>query len=97
MISGGISNQGKTDLYVQQAVTMTVLRYSQDILRPDIRPYTDDIGPGFILMEDNNRIHRARIVDKYLDDEVFSSSKSDMKSGTWDDGPLRSLAGVSQY
>ncbi|GFV90635.1 transposable element Tcb2 transposase [Trichonephila clavipes] len=38
------------------------------ILDPYVRPYAAAIGNDFILMDDNARPHRARIVEEYLED-----------------------------
>ncbi|GFX34954.1 transposable element Tcb2 transposase [Trichonephila clavipes] len=38
------------------------------ILDPYVRPYAAAIGNDFILMDDNARTHRARIVEEYLQD-----------------------------
>ncbi|GFU68415.1 transposable element Tcb2 transposase [Trichonephila clavipes] len=39
-----------------------------EILDPYVRPYAAAIGNDFILMDDNARPHRARIVEEYLED-----------------------------
>nr|KAG5705712.1 hypothetical protein BaRGS_026651 [Batillaria attramentaria]KAG5705713.1 hypothetical protein BaRGS_026652 [Batillaria attramentaria] len=65
----GISVQGKTDLHVFWNGTLTAIRYRDEILGPVVRPYAGAIGPEFILMDDNARPHRARIVDQYLEEE----------------------------
>ncbi|GFX35106.1 transposable element Tcb2 transposase [Trichonephila clavipes] len=48
--------------------TVTGLRYRDEILDPYVRPYAAAIGNDFILMDDNARPHRARIVEEYLED-----------------------------
>ena len=62
---GGISDQGKTDLIVVQG-NMTGQRYIDQILRPVVVPYARNHGPGFQLMDDNARPHRANIVTNFL-------------------------------
>nr|KAG5701651.1 hypothetical protein BaRGS_019340 [Batillaria attramentaria] len=69
MVWGGISVQGKTDLHMFWNGTLTAVRYRDEILDPVVRPYAGAIGPEFILMDDNSRPHRARIVDQYLEEE----------------------------
>ena len=69
MVWGGVSVQGKTDLHVFQNGTLTAVRYRDEVLDPIVRPYAGAIGPDFVLMDDNARPHRARIVDQYLDNE----------------------------
>ncbi|GFV35825.1 nuclease HARBI1 [Trichonephila clavipes] len=44
---------------------LTGLRYRDEILDPYVRPYAAAIGNDFILMDDNARPHRARIVEDY--------------------------------
>ena len=36
-----------------------------------MRPFAGAIGPDFVLMDDNARPHRARIVRDYLEDETI--------------------------
>ncbi|GFV56370.1 transposable element Tcb2 transposase [Trichonephila clavipes] len=48
--------------------TVTGLRYRDEFLDPYVRPYAAAIGNDFILMDDNARHHRARIVEEYLED-----------------------------
>ncbi|GFW17459.1 transposable element Tcb2 transposase [Trichonephila clavipes] len=64
----GISLGGHTDLHVFHGGTVTGLRYRDEILDPYVRPYAAAIGNDFILMDDNARPHRARIVEEYLED-----------------------------
>ncbi|GFW22927.1 transposable element Tcb2 transposase [Trichonephila clavipes] len=63
-----ISLGGHTDLHVFHGGTVTGLRYRDEILDPYARPYAASIGKDFILMDDNARPHRARIVEEYLED-----------------------------
>ncbi|GBM58547.1 hypothetical protein AVEN_268619-1 [Araneus ventricosus] len=37
-----------------------------------VRPYTGTIGEKFILMDDNAQPHQARLVEEYLEDQVWS-------------------------
>ncbi|GFV71509.1 transposable element Tc3 transposase [Trichonephila clavipes] len=68
LVWAGISLGGHTDLHVFHGGTVTGLRYRDDILDPYVRPYAAAIGNDFILMDDNARPHRARIVEEYLED-----------------------------
>ncbi|GFV37697.1 transposable element Tcb2 transposase [Trichonephila clavipes] len=68
LVWAGISLGGHTDLHVFYGGTVTGLRYRDDILDPYVRPYAAAIGNDFILMDDNARPHRARIVEEYLED-----------------------------
>ena len=69
MVWGGISVQDKTELHVFQNGMVTGVGYRDEILHPIVRPYAGAIGPTFILMDDNARPHRARVVDQYYEDE----------------------------
>lgn len=44
---------------------MTGVRYRDEIIVCIIRPYFGTIDDGFMLMGDNNRPHRTRIVNGY--------------------------------
>ncbi|GFW33946.1 transposable element Tcb2 transposase [Trichonephila clavipes] len=68
LVWAGISLGGHTDLHVFHGGTVTGLRYRDEILDPYVRPYAAAIGNYFILMDDNARPHRARIVEEYLED-----------------------------
>ena len=72
VVLAGISINGKTDLYVIQNRTLTALRYCNEILK-FVRPYAGAIGPGYILMDDNARPHRALITNAYLEHETIVS------------------------
>ena len=70
MVWGGISITGKTDLHVI-AGNLTDIRYRDEVLDPIIRPYAGAISDDFILMDDNARPHRARVVTDYLEMETI--------------------------
>ncbi|GFU74444.1 transposable element Tcb2 transposase, partial [Trichonephila clavipes] len=65
LVWAGISLGGHTDLHVFHGGTVTGLRYRDEILDPYVRPYDAAIGNDFILMDENARPHRARIVEEY--------------------------------
>ena len=69
MVWGGISLEGRTDLYVLAGGTMNAIRYRDEILRPIVRPYAGAVGPGFLLMHDNAHPHVARVCQQFLHDE----------------------------
>ncbi|XP_046548607.1 visual pigment-like receptor peropsin [Haliotis rubra] len=50
---------------------MTGVRYRDEVLDVYVRPYAGAVGPDFILMDDNARPHRARVVDEYLERETI--------------------------
>ena len=66
---GGISYDGHKDLYVIRNGALNGVRYRDEILHPIVRPYAGACGLGFIVMDDNARPHRARVVDQYLEQE----------------------------
>ncbi|GFT28119.1 transposable element Tc3 transposase [Trichonephila clavipes] len=68
LVWAGISLGGHTDLHVFHGGTVTGLRYRDETLDPYVRPYAAAIGNDFILMDDNARPHRARMVEEYMKD-----------------------------
>ncbi|GFT50612.1 transposable element Tcb2 transposase [Trichonephila clavipes] len=66
---GGISIDGRTDLYIIRDGPLTARRYRYEILRPIVVPYAAAIGDDFILMDDNSRPHRANLVEDSLFEE----------------------------
>lgn len=71
LVSAGISCDGHTDLYPIRNGSLTGIRYRDEILDPIVRPYAGAHGPDFILMDDNARPHRARVVTRYLEQETI--------------------------
>ncbi|GFW69200.1 transposable element Tcb1 transposase [Trichonephila clavipes] len=69
LVYGGISIDGRTDLYIIQDGPLTARRYRDEILRPIVVPYVAAIGDDFILMDDNCRPHRANLVEDFLFEE----------------------------
>ncbi|GFX32938.1 transposable element Tcb2 transposase [Trichonephila clavipes] len=69
LVYGGISNDGRTDLYIIRDGPLTARRYSDEILRPIVVPYAAAIGDDFILMDDNCMPHRANLVEDFLFEE----------------------------
>ncbi|GFY18025.1 transposable element Tcb2 transposase [Trichonephila clavipes] len=68
-VHGGISIDGRTDLYIIRDGPLTVRRYIDEILRPIVVPYAAAIGEDFILMDDNSRARRANLVEDFLFEE----------------------------
>ncbi|GFX08567.1 transposable element Tcb2 transposase [Trichonephila clavipes] len=66
LLYGGISIDGRTDLYIIRDVPLIARRYRDEILRPIVVPYAAAIGDDFILMDDNSRPHRANLVEDFL-------------------------------
>ncbi|GFV51937.1 transposable element Tcb2 transposase [Trichonephila clavipes] len=69
LVYGGISIDGRTDLYISRDGPLTARRYSDEILRPIVVPYAAAIGYDFILMDDNCRPHRANLVEDFFFEE----------------------------
>ncbi|UYV75553.1 K02A2.6-like [Cordylochernes scorpioides] len=64
-----MTNGLRTPLHIFSGVTLTAQRYRDEILEPYLRPYRDQIGHHLILMGDNARPHRARLVNEHLQRE----------------------------
>jgi hypothetical protein len=71
VVWGRISRDGRTDLHVLKRGTMTGVRYQDEIFDVYVRPYAGVVGTEFILMDDNARSHRARVVEQYLQQETI--------------------------
>ncbi|GFT10847.1 transposable element Tcb2 transposase [Trichonephila clavipes] len=69
LVYGGISIDGRTDLYIIRDGPLTVRQYRDEILRLTVVPYAVAVGDDFILMEDNCRLHRANLVEDFLFEE----------------------------
>ncbi|GFS62288.1 transposable element Tcb2 transposase [Trichonephila clavipes] len=68
-VYGGISIDGRADLYIIRDGPLTARRYRDEILRPIVVPYAAAIGDYLILMDDNCRRHRANLVEDFLFEE----------------------------
>ncbi|GFU79556.1 DDE_3 domain-containing protein [Trichonephila clavipes] len=66
---------------------------SDEIPDPYVRPYAAAIGNDFILMDDNARPHRARIVEEYLEDHGLERMEWPARSP--DLNPIEHLLGLS--
>ena len=66
MVWAGISRGGRTDPHIVIKGMMTCLCYRNDILDVYVRLYAGAIGHQFILMDDNGRLYRARVVEEYV-------------------------------
>ncbi|GFS89583.1 transposable element Tcb2 transposase [Trichonephila clavipes] len=69
LVYGGISIDGRTDLYIIRDEPLTARRYRDEILRPIVVSYAAAIGDDFILMDDNCRPHNANLVEDFLFEE----------------------------
>ncbi|GFV70422.1 transposable element Tcb1 transposase [Trichonephila clavipes] len=62
----------RIDLHILKRVSVTAVRYRDEVLEPIVRLYAAAVGPTFVLMDDNAHPHRADIVDDYLESEVIA-------------------------
>ncbi|GFT72538.1 transposable element Tcb2 transposase [Trichonephila clavipes] len=69
LVYGGISIDGRTNLYIIRDGPLTARLYRDEILRSIVVPYAAAIGDDFILMDDNCRPHRANLVEDFLFEE----------------------------
>ena len=66
---GGITSDTRTELVVLRNETMTAQTYLNRVLAPIVRPMAEAIGPEFVLVDDNARPHRARVVNEFLQNQ----------------------------
>ncbi|GFW19265.1 transposable element Tcb2 transposase [Trichonephila clavipes] len=66
LVYGGISIDGRTDLFYIRDGPLTARRYRGEILIPIVVPYAAAIRDDFILMDGNCRPHRANLVEDSL-------------------------------
>ncbi|GFV52646.1 transposable element Tcb2 transposase [Trichonephila clavipes] len=69
LVYGGISIDGRTDLYIIRDGPLTARQYRDEILRPIVVPYAAAIGDDIILMDDNCRPHRVNLVEDFFFEE----------------------------
>ncbi|KAI4905091.1 hypothetical protein NFI96_030886 [Prochilodus magdalenae] len=89
MVWGGISLEGRTDLYRLDNGTLTAIRYQDEILGPVVRPYAGAVGPGFLLVHNNARPHVARVCRQFLENEGLDTI--DWLTGLPDLNPIEHL------
>ncbi|KAI4872667.1 hypothetical protein NFI96_000384 [Prochilodus magdalenae] len=89
MVWGGISLEGRTDLYRLDNGTLTAIRYQDEILGPVVRAYTGAVGPGFLLVHNNARPHVARVCRQFLENEGIDTI--DWPTGSPDLNPIEHL------
>ena len=88
LVCAGICIGGRTDLYVIDRGALISVRYRDEMLHPIVRPFTGSIGDDFILIDDNARPHRAKVVNQYLETETivrmdWPSRSPDFFSSSW--------------
>ena len=61
---------GRRTLLVVMEGAETAIRYRNDILGPILQPYRQNFAEELVLMDDNSRLHRAHLVNKFLHDNI---------------------------
>ncbi|KAI4896799.1 hypothetical protein NFI96_026708 [Prochilodus magdalenae] len=89
MVWGGISLEGRTDLYKLDNGTLTAIRHRDEILGPLVRPYAGAVGPGFLLVHNNARPHVMRVCRQFLENEGIDTI--DWPTGSPDLNPIEHL------
>ncbi|GFT34981.1 transposable element Tcb2 transposase [Trichonephila clavipes] len=69
LVYGGISIDGRTELYIIRDGPLTARRYRDEILRHIVVSYAAAIGDYFILRVNNCRPRRANLVKDFLFEE----------------------------
>ncbi|XP_062609175.1 uncharacterized protein LOC134270930 [Saccostrea cucullata] len=78
----GINDYG-TDIYRQP----DSLKYRNDILHPIVRRTAYTLGEDFILMDDNARPHRVRIVNEYMEIRLtLPQIQRELQTALWGNG-----------
>ncbi|GFX62606.1 transposable element Tcb1 transposase [Trichonephila clavipes] len=72
MVWAGISLGSRTDQPIFKRGSVTAVQYRDEVLEPIVRFYAAEVGPTFVLMDDNARPHRADIIDGYLESEEIA-------------------------
>ncbi|GFU81670.1 transposable element Tcb1 transposase [Trichonephila clavipes] len=72
MVWAGISLEYRTDLHIFKRGSVTAVRYRDEVLEPLVRLHAAAVGPTFDSMNDSARLHRADIVDDYLESEEIA-------------------------
>lgn len=72
MVWAGISLLGTTELVILDEGTVTAESYVEMVIRPVVIPFSQRVGDGFVLMQDNARPHTARITQAALSDANIS-------------------------
>jgi transposase len=64
---GGIAFNGRTPLVIVRGQSMNAQRYRDMCILPVVVPFAENVGREFILIDDNARPHRARLVNDVLE------------------------------
>lgn len=69
MVWTGISSNRKAQLILFRNEHVNAQTYLDNVLRPVVVPLAQEIGENFILVDDNARPHRAKGVNRYLQEQ----------------------------
>ncbi|KAI4889174.1 hypothetical protein NFI96_009756 [Prochilodus magdalenae] len=89
MVWGGISLEGRTDLYRLDNGTLTAIRYQDEILGPVVRHYAGAVGPGFLVVHNNAWSNVARVCRQIMENE--GTDTIDWPTGSPDLNPIEHL------
>ena len=73
---------------------VTGVHYMDEILDVYVRPYAGTIGPQVILVDDNVRPHRARVVEEYL--QLDTIARMDWPACSPDPNPIAHVRNMLQ-
>lgn len=69
---GGISWAHPVQLVVLGNATMNGERYLNEVLQPVVLPFANEIGNGFVFVDDNARPHRTRQVNAFFEENFIT-------------------------
>ncbi|KAJ4436830.1 hypothetical protein ANN_16962 [Periplaneta americana] len=69
LVQAGIMFNGREDLHIFAAGNVNAQRYRDEVLERHVQLFRGVVGPHFIFMDDNARLHRANLVDEYHEGE----------------------------
>lgn len=69
MVWAGKSTNGRAYLYIVRNGALADQQYSNEIVLHIVVPYATVIGDEFVHMDNNARLHRARLLDNFIYDE----------------------------
>ncbi|GFX17901.1 hypothetical protein TNCV_2293491 [Trichonephila clavipes] len=64
---------GRTELHIIRNSNLTIQRYANEILRPQVIPHAAGFDGSHLLMQDNAKNHTARLVQKFVEVKTIQS------------------------